>query len=397
MPRTADKKIDCACGGSYLDSNRAKHNQTKKHQKWDWKTRNQHEEQGDTLYQAPTTPPERLDADGDLHEYNINEVFNPFEFKHYTDVDQTPLPDVKNFMLEKAKEGYVLDAHGHFIRKDGFVRNDINLGFAHPKAIEQWFKSFNEKSNEDDYVFVGTVRYVKDHFSRIKRSKWGTGASFKHDIFEYKGEHCHIPTGTNCFIKCFNHLLYSRCVNMTWNAICQQCTVAYYNQEMDSIVGDIEDDYVLCAYQHEGLHFALLSKSKVKEGFKELTETGVERAAKRDYTGYNCYTPKRGDGGIDSMWACIFKLMTERYKAFLYKDRGQIRNGVMTRAKIGAFNEAFKSSMVYYNPQKRQLLPKEYAKIHTDSMVLYLHNNHYCLLDKDNKAAGIREVEANFK
>src|SRR5438093_2556797 len=69
----------------------------------------------------------------------------------------------------------------------------------------------------------------------------------------------------------------------------------------------------------------------------------------------------------------------------------------MTLGKIGAFNEAFKTSMVYYNPKDNHLYPKVYAKTHTDGMVLYLHNNHYCLIDKDNKAAGIREVEANFK
>ena len=89
MPRTADKKTNCACGGSYFDSHRAKHNQTKKHQKWDWKTRNQHEEQGDTLYQAPTTPPERLDADGDLREHihesyiktYVDQAMREFELK----------------------------------------------------------------------------------------------------------------------------------------------------------------------------------------------------------------------------------------------------------------------------------------------------------------------------
>src|SRR5438093_3587045 len=183
MPRTADKKITCACGGSYLDSHRARHDRSAKNQEWDRK----HQEQGSAQYQAPTTPPAEFEADVDLREYNINEAFNPFEFKHYTDADQTPLPDAKNFMLEKAKEGYVVSAQGRFIRNDGFVRNDINLGFAHPKAIEQWSKSFNEKSDEEDYVFVGTVRFAKDHFRRVMRSKWGTGVSFKHDIFEYKG------------------------------------------------------------------------------------------------------------------------------------------------------------------------------------------------------------------
>jgi len=86
MPRTVDDKNNCACGGTYLDSHRAKHNQTKKHQEWDRKTRNK---QGSTLYQAATMPPERLDADGDLREYMhesyiktyVDQAMREFELK----------------------------------------------------------------------------------------------------------------------------------------------------------------------------------------------------------------------------------------------------------------------------------------------------------------------------
>ena len=90
MPRTVDDKNNCACGGSYLDSHRAKHYRTKKHQGWDRKTRNQHQEQGGTIsHNAATTPPERLNADGDLREdlhesyikTYVDEAIREFELK----------------------------------------------------------------------------------------------------------------------------------------------------------------------------------------------------------------------------------------------------------------------------------------------------------------------------
>ena len=40
----------------------------------------------------------------------------------------------------------------------------------------------------------------------MNRSQYGNGCDFKHDIIEYRGNNCFIPTKGYCFVKCVNFL-----------------------------------------------------------------------------------------------------------------------------------------------------------------------------------------------
>ena len=57
-------------------------------------------------------------------------------------------------------------------------------------------------------LFLNGYVYKLDtpQFNKIKRSEDGNGCVFKHQIIEYRGNNCFIPTKGNCFIKCVNFL-----------------------------------------------------------------------------------------------------------------------------------------------------------------------------------------------
>ena len=41
-------------------------------------------------------------------------------------------------------------------------------------------------------------------FNKVNRSQYGYGCDFKHEITEYRGNNCLIPTKGYCFVKCVN-------------------------------------------------------------------------------------------------------------------------------------------------------------------------------------------------
>ena len=43
-------------------------------------------------------------------------------------------------------------------------------------------------------------------FNRVNKSQYGRGSDFKQDIVEHAGYSCYIPTSSNCFVNCPNHL-----------------------------------------------------------------------------------------------------------------------------------------------------------------------------------------------
>ena len=43
-------------------------------------------------------------------------------------------------------------------------------------------------------------------FNKLNRSQYCNGCDFKHEIIEYRGSNCFIPTKGYCFVKCINFL-----------------------------------------------------------------------------------------------------------------------------------------------------------------------------------------------
>ena len=73
------------------------------------------------------------------------------------------------------------------------------------------FEAYNNSTDQDydseDAVFNGKF-YKLDtlQFNEVNRSQYGNGCDFKHEIVEYRGKNCFIPSKGYCFVKCVNFL-----------------------------------------------------------------------------------------------------------------------------------------------------------------------------------------------
>ena len=76
------------------------------------------------------------------------------------------------------------------------LRNITEYEF-HINAIDEGYGA-------EDALFNGYIYKINTpHFNLSNRSQYGNGCDFKHEIFEYRGNNCHIPTKV-CYIKCVN-------------------------------------------------------------------------------------------------------------------------------------------------------------------------------------------------
>ena len=72
---------------------------------------------------------------------------------------------------------------------------------------EACINSIDEGYDAEDAIFDGYFYKVNTpQFNLVKRSQWGNGCDFKHEIIEYHGNNCFIPTKSYCFVKCINYL-----------------------------------------------------------------------------------------------------------------------------------------------------------------------------------------------
>ena len=73
--------------------------------------------------------------------------------------------------------------------------------------FENYINSIDQDYDSDDSIFTGYIyKFDTPQFNKIKRSEYGNGCDFKHEIIEYRGNNCFIPTKDFCFIKCINFL-----------------------------------------------------------------------------------------------------------------------------------------------------------------------------------------------
>ena len=59
----------------------------------------------------------------------------------------------------------------------------------------------------EDAIFNECIYEINTpHFNKVNRSQFGKVCEFKHEIIEYQGNYCFIPTKGYCFVKCINFL-----------------------------------------------------------------------------------------------------------------------------------------------------------------------------------------------
>ena len=135
-------------------------------------------------------------------------------------------------------------------------------------------------------------------------------------------------------------------------------------------------------------NFVPINRSKVGKGTKLLKRIN-------EYSGENCYIPTDGMCFIKCVKFILKRDMVDEFNEFIYSFRKNDRPGIMTCARFGEFNKRFDTKFQYYTPRNRMLNPRS---IKTDlDWVFYLHNNHFCLIKKDNKTAGMKEIEDKYE
>ena len=73
--------------------------------------------------------------------------------------------------------------------------------------FELYINSIDQDYDSEDAIFNGYIyKLDSPQFNKVNRSQYGNGCDFKHEIIEYRGNNCFIPTKGYCFVKCINFL-----------------------------------------------------------------------------------------------------------------------------------------------------------------------------------------------
>ena len=91
--------------------------------------------------------------------------------------------------------------------KVGNQIRQTHVRFRNMNDFAAYINSVDEGYDSDDCIFNGyNYKIDTPQFNKVKRSQYGNGCDFKHEIIENRGNNCFIPTKGYCFIKCKNFL-----------------------------------------------------------------------------------------------------------------------------------------------------------------------------------------------
>ncbi|ESO90896.1 hypothetical protein LOTGIDRAFT_163784 [Lottia gigantea] len=85
---------------------------------------------------------------------------------------------------------------------------------------------------------------------------------------------------------------------------------------------------------------------------------------------------------------------TKEFQDFINSFSKSNRKGVMRTARICEFNKKFNTNFQIYVPKHRHFQPKKVSE--ELDWVFYLHKSHFCLIRRNNKTLGIKEIEDNY-
>ena len=75
---------------------------------------------------------------------------------------------------------------------------------------ERYNSAIDEGCDAEDSIFTGHIyTFSTPEFNVVSRSRYANGCHFKHQIIDYKGNNCYIPSEVYCFIECINYLTES--------------------------------------------------------------------------------------------------------------------------------------------------------------------------------------------
>ena len=72
---------------------------------------------------------------------------------------------------------------------------------------EAYINAIDQDYGSEDSIFNGYIYKIDTpQFNLVNRSRYGNGCDFQHEIIEYRGKICFIPTKGYCFVICVNFL-----------------------------------------------------------------------------------------------------------------------------------------------------------------------------------------------
>ena len=118
---------------------------------------------------------------------------------------------VREKNLHEIKEEILIDYTGVFKMvgnlKVGDQIRQTHIRFKFIIDYEAYINAIDQDYDAEDAIFNGYIYKIDTRqFNLVNRSEYGNGCDFKHEIIEYRGDICFIPTKGYCFVKCINFL-----------------------------------------------------------------------------------------------------------------------------------------------------------------------------------------------
>ena len=87
--------------------------------------------------------------------------------------------------------------------KVGDQIRQTHIRFRNIRDFEAYINAIDQDFDSEDSIYNGYIYKIDTpQFNKVNRNQYGNGCDFKHEIFEYRGNNCYIPTKGYCFIKC---------------------------------------------------------------------------------------------------------------------------------------------------------------------------------------------------
>ena len=118
---------------------------------------------------------------------------------------------VVNKHLHEMKNERLVDYTGEFEMVGklsvGDQLRETQNRFRNITDYEAYINSIDKGYDAEDVIFSGYFyNFNTPQFTLVNRSQYGNGFDFKHEIIEYRGKNCFIPTKGYCSVKCNNFI-----------------------------------------------------------------------------------------------------------------------------------------------------------------------------------------------
>ena len=117
---------------------------------------------------------------------------------------------IKN--LHEIRSEIILDYTGEFGMVGNLENGDqihqTHIRFRNFDDYEFYINAIDQDYESEDAIFNGYFyKIYTPRFNKVNRSQYGNGCVLKHEITEYRGNNCFIPTKGYCSVNCFKFLI----------------------------------------------------------------------------------------------------------------------------------------------------------------------------------------------